>query len=238
MKKLLLHSIFVSFIWLVNAISNLANAGLIDTNSTLLNDANATQLEQWLGQGDLDWQSVWYGTSNARSHAWHRAVDDVGPTVSIYNITYGGNSYLVGGYTNLSWRKTGDGLKKGIGESFIFNFAKAKRWGVSAGNVEIVTDPYHFATFGAGHDLIGGFTGIGISKGSNKIGSYNYSDRWDSIVGFSSSRNYFKVNSLETFTFSPATQVPEPPTLAVIALGIFGIVSRRNKKQIPLKNSN
>ena len=42
-----------------------ANAGLIDSSSVLLDDAGATQLENWYGQGDLDWDSIWYGSTEA-----------------------------------------------------------------------------------------------------------------------------------------------------------------------------
>jgi len=231
MKKILLHSIFITLLCLLSTQNNLANAGLIDTNSTLLNEANANQLEQWLGQGDLDWQSIWYGAGNARSHAWHAAVDTAGPTVSIYSITHDGIDYLVGGYTNLSWNKKSGKNKKGTGESFIFNLSEAKTWDVNAGEVEIVADPYAFATFGTGHDLMGGFTGIGISKGKAEQGSYNYSGFFDAAAGHGGRYNYFFINSLETFTFSAAVQVSEPATWAIFSLSMLGLAIRRYKSK-------
>ncbi|MDZ7902409.1 MAG: hypothetical protein U5L01_07660 [Rheinheimera sp.] len=78
--------------------STSANAGLIDPSSVLLNDAGATMLENWYGQGDLDWNSIWYGTSGATSQSWHNAVNGIANTFSIFKITYNNSTYLIGGF--------------------------------------------------------------------------------------------------------------------------------------------
>jgi len=223
MKKLILNSVFAGCVWLLCSINHFAVAGLIDTNSTLLNQVNATQLEQWLGQGDLDWQSIWYGETGATAASWHAAVDDIGPTVSIYDVTYEGHNYLIGGYTSLNW---GEGsYKRGRGESFIFNFDNMKKWNISAGEVEIVSLAKYFATFGVGIDLWGGKTILDV--GSSFKGYYQYASDADVLLGEPGRGGYFNINALETFTFSPATQVPEPPTVVVFFLGVIGLASIR-----------
>jgi hypothetical protein len=229
---------------IISVCSLYSNAGIIDASSVLLDDAGATQLENWLGQGDQDWDSVWYGTTGATSVSWHGAVDGIANTVSIYDITYAGQNYKIGGYNANAWSSSGDYTHDydGIWENFIFN--------LTTGVTAQATDPYsnwnigeyatfnhnaYFATFGGGHDLWGGNHKIGqASGGAHYVGTYvgeSGTGPVGNIVDASTSYATFQVNALETFTFSSATDVPEPSTLAIFALGIIGLASRRFKKQ-------
>ena len=236
MKIKFLNAVMVSLALTVSSFS--AHAGIIDSSSVLLDDAGATQLETWLGQGDLDWDSIWYGATGATATSWHGAVDSAGPTVSIYDVTYNGASYLLGGYTGLSWGGTawqGDNSN----ETFIFNLNSGL---VQYDNYvinyyDVYARPNYFATFGAGHDLFGGAHTLG---GAGYLNACTYAAFGTTatcgdvnrvnIFGVQQ-RSNFTVNGLETFTFAPAAAVPEPATLAIFALGMIGLASRRFKKQ-------
>jgi hypothetical protein len=214
-----------------------AHSGIIDASSVLLDDAGATQLESWLGQGDLDWDSIWYGTTGATPQEWHDGVDGVRDTVSIMKVVdTTGVVSLLGGYTESAWDSAGSwGYSL---NAFIFNLTTNARQQVVASfaNLAILTLDNYFPTFGggfnlsAGHDLeIGAFC---YSPGCN--GSTNHSEAYyegnESILG-GSGFTQFRILELETLTFAPANDVPEPSTLAIFALGMIGLASRRFKKQ-------
>ena len=66
------------------------------------------------------------------------------------------------------------------------------------------------------------------NKGSIDVGTVG-------VAGVSHTISQFRILALETFTFKKAaieskTKVPEPSTLAIFALGIIGLASRRFKK--------
>ena len=227
---------------LVLSVTGFVNAGVIDSSSVLLDEAGASQLENWLGQGDLNWDSVWYGATGATSSSWHSAVDGVSNTVSIYDITYAGQNYLIGGYNANVWSSTSGWASDsdGIWENFIFNLTtntKAQtadphaNWAV--GYLATYNHNNYFAAFGGGFDLWGGTGQIGNGGYAHYVGSYvgEQSTGLGNIVDGQQTLTQYTVNSLETFTFNEATSVPEPTTLAIFALGMIGLASRRFKKQ-------
>ena len=230
-------SIKMTITGLILAVSSMANAGIIDSRSVLLDDAGATQLEIWYGQGDLDWNSLWYGSTGATATSWHNAVDGVTNTFSIYNVTFNESVYLIGGYNAAAWNST-DTYSHAV-DSFIFNLTTGVMhntdggW-LGAGRYTTRNKPDFFALFGASYDLIGGRFELGKEYGSSTpYGAYNgkFPNLKGNIIDGTYTTRYFAVNSLETFSVSRAASVPEPSTLAIFSLGIMGLALRRFKKQ-------
>lgn len=235
MKFKFLGAVFASFLFSTASIS--AHAGLIDPDSVLLNESSASQLEAWYGQGDLDWDSIWYGTTGATSASWHNAVDGKLNTFSIYNVTFDNQEFLIGGYHAGAWMST-NGYQHGYDDNFIFNLTTSEKRDTSVSlwkttDYNVYDHVSYFATFGGGFDLTGSQGSIGSSGSSTPYGTYNGSvstpNRGNIIDG--TDRNVtFIVNSLETFTVSKAVNVPEPSTLAIFALGVIGFAARRLRK--------
>jgi hypothetical protein len=229
----------VALVSLALTVSNFsAHAGIIDSSSILLDDAGATQLENWYGQGDLDWDSIWYGTTGATSASWHAAVDGLTETFSIYNVTYDNSTYLIGGYNSGDWASPG--YQHGLSTNFIFNLTNNIMhdtthgyWGL--GQFATYSDASSFAVFGGAYDMSGGWNAIGANFGSSRsFGTYNGvygASAKGNIVDFGLYDVSYRVNALETFTVAPSKSVPEPSTLAIFALGMIGLASSRFKKQ-------
>ena len=225
-----LKKCLIGLVLSVSCLINVAKAGLIDVDSILLDNAGATNIETWLGQGDLDWKSIWYGSSGATSTSWHEAVDGVGPTVSIYDVSYNGNNYLVGGYTDLDWG--GNSFKTGGGNSFIFDLLGNSMFEFqqATGGQEIFGHNTHFATFSDGHDLYGGIDVLGENNGYSYDWAYTDGEEdAGQLIGVQG-RN-LTINALETFTFTTVQNIPEPSILAIFVLGIMCLASRQLMKQ-------
>lgn len=93
-----------------------AHAGTIIGGSSMLDAADLTQLETWLGQGPIDLTNIFTKNQtdarrdNDDSEDWHRAVDRKGPTFTVFEVTTrlcnGGRPFCIfGGYNDTSWAK-------------------------------------------------------------------------------------------------------------------------------------
>lgn len=217
-----------------------ANAGVV-TGGSLLSNSAADQLENWLGSGDLNFTNIWSGAAGATSISWHASVDNVGPTVSIYDISVGTTRYLIGGYTDNNWYRSGNPDYQIDNDAFIFNLTAGivKRNSESLNSTAryaIYAAPGYFATFGGGHDIYGGVNILGAPQAGYAYPGYSYGPYLaGNIVNGGTSVTYFTVNSLETYAFAPVTQsqdLPEPAPLALIGLGVAGIwLGRRSKRE-------
>jgi hypothetical protein len=215
-----------------------ANAGVI-TGGTYLGAGGASQMQQWLGTGDLDFTNIWSGSADpaTASADWHAAVDGAGPTVSIYEATiHDGTTAYIGGYTANSW-----GVHQYANDptAFIFNLTTLEKQ-IQIDNsspCSRYTLVNRLASFGCGHDL------------GDSMGGYTYSYSYDisqgqiSIAGDSGQGNgdtgthytHVTLTGLQTYTFdvadAPATgAVPEPSVIALFAAGLFGLGFARRRQ--------
>ena len=226
----------------VLASSSVANAGIIN-GGELLGQTGANFLEGQLGLGDLDFTNISNLSSGASSTTWHADVAGKTNVISIYDITYQGTNYLVGGYSVIGHDGNGYSNTTLTENNFLFN--------LSLGSVHTEQDiPWatnlydqydsssYFATFGGGHDLYGGNTTLGSGNGYANGGGalynygYSYGGSANLVSGLTTTGlEYFAVNGLESFTFAAAA-VPEPSIITLFGLGLLGLgFARRRKAQ-------
>jgi hypothetical protein len=220
-----------------------ASAGVI-TGGTYLDAGGASQMQHWLGTGDLDFTNIWSGSADpaTASADWHAAVDGAGPTVSIYEARiHDGTTAYIGGYTANSWGVTGYANDP---TAFIFNLTTLER--------QLQDDPtsycsvyadesWKLASFGCGHDLTAGQGGYTYSTSyDTSQGQISIAD--DSGTGAGSSGiqyNHITMTGLQTYTFNTAdaaapTAVHEPSVIALFTAGLFGLGFARRRRFKPL----
>jgi len=215
----------------------IAHSGAI-TGGELLNQTGANRLEAWLGQGNLDFINISNLNVGDTAAQWHSDVRGYENVVSIYDVTYNGINYLIGGYSSIghdgdSWRSAPN--------NFLFNltlnnigyadpypqqgrFAQYDSW-------------YYFATFGAGHDLFGGHSILG-NGGLAWNGFHNGSISTSYDLGSTGLFNQqggtivFTVNGLESFTFEPSalSPVPLPSAAWLFGSALIGFAGWQRKK--------
>lgn len=231
-----LRTCFLSSLLIVSAN---ATAGVIN-GGDLLDQNGANLLEGYLGLGDQDFTNIADLTVGDSSSYWHSQVDSYTDVISIYDVTYKGQKYLVGGYSSIGHAVNYYNYDS---NAFIFNLSLdivAYEDPVKSEQHAVYNNNSYFATFGGGHDLYGGNTILGSSDGYNwdhaSTGSYGFSyiQAAGGIFGAAgtiNSSNRFSVNGLESYVFSDAVDVPEPSVLALFCAGLAGLGFARRRKQ-------
>ena len=117
-KKLIKTTVKIAFAITVGAlISTAAQASSIIGGSTLIDSASLTQLEGWLGEGQLDLTNIFTKQTGSTSLDFHAAADGKGRTFSVMQVsgTYASKdgtltdfSSVVGGYNPQSWNSLGN----------------------------------------------------------------------------------------------------------------------------------
>jgi len=218
---------------LLFAASNFANAGLINGGSDIIDNDDLTQLSDWLGKGDIDLTNIFTKSGGNNSQDWHAAVDDKGATFTLIESTFEGNTYIFGGYNDYSWNSAimHNQVDATLDKSFLFSLTTNKIFERKNNNHSTSSANDLGATFGAGHDL---YIDATLSTGYSNLGaSYGENTLYGSVAaGKELAGNFdgWQIQKYESFTVN-ASQVPEPSTLAIYALGIIGLVSRRLKKK-------
>ena len=169
--------VFKSIIGTLSACLALASLNInatVITGGNLLSQTGADQLETWLGVGESDFTNIWDGTRGDTSSSWHAAVDGILHTVSIYDVTYGGINYLLGGYRSTA--NSSSGTYGYDDNAVIFNLNTGRKLDVqpTVGRYATYDQAAYFATFGGGHDLYGGSYQIG--HGGYVNGAYTFCD--------------------------------------------------------------
>ncbi len=199
----------------------------------LLTASYESQLEAWLGQGNLDFTNIYSKTTGDTTFDFHAAVDGMGATFVLMNVYGNGFGYfplpsqIIGGYNPQSWSSAETyNLTSSDADrtAFIYNLSSGalQRQNLigegDASSGETQTYNHHFfgPTFGYGLDLSVGYgTSIGGGFYSMDVGyarnySYGGTSFGDEIVtggpNFSNYSDFF-VGQLEVYTIAP--QVPD-----------------------------
>ncbi|HWA24954.1 MAG TPA: PEP_CTERM-anchored TLD domain-containing protein [Lacunisphaera sp.] len=206
--------------------------------ANLLSSANETQLESWLGQGDLDFTNIFTKVLGDGQNAtnFHGAVDNKGPTFVLMSVYGDGGvasrpdlpSQIIGGYDPLSWSTNGLDMSDAGQTGFIFNLTSSEfRAQIGGGTYN------HFAwgpTFGHLGDIT---TYFGLENGYASNGSYFSGGTNDSItLGSGLGTSSYFIASLEVYTFSPvpSSNVPDAAgTLGLLGATLLALAALRRQ---------
>lgn len=197
--------------------------------STLLNHEDKELLSQWLGENDLHWESVWQGNLGDSAESWHEAVDNIGPTVSIYNIIDNlGETHRIGGFTNVNWSNNNGYYEDE--HAFLFNLDTGSKVHIREERIEysVYVNDRYFANFGGGHDLFGGLFTLGNASHNHKH-SYDYSENYEdftingqvtALETFAVGENYGGRNYIDTLNSTSPLNVPLPSSLGLLLVSV------------------
>ncbi len=219
-------------------------SALPSARAALLTPAHETQLEAWLGQGNLNLTNIYTKSSGDDSYDFHAAVDNQGPTFTLISIYgNGGNgipsvsSQIIGGYNPFSWLSGSTGYNYTTNrDAFLFNLTTGVRQDQNVGelgNYQTVNGGNYGPTFGGGHDLHVFDT---LSTGYAYNFSYGGTTGGAEIVSGTpnySSYFYFSVADIEVYTFAPAgpQSVPDAAgTFALIGASLLGLAVLRRRR--------
>lgn len=214
-----------------------SNAGVI-TGGDLLDDDGATLLEGFLGIGDQDFTNIANLDVGATAASWHALVDSYNKVISIYDVTFNGENFLIGGYTSVGHASSGYNYDE---NAFIFNLTLdivAFEDPAKFEHQAIYNNSNEFATFGGGNDLYGGESTLGTFQGFNWAhpfagsNGYSYVQSAGGLFGVQGAgENRFTVNGLESFIFADAVQVSEPSIFTLFGACLaFALVRRKARK--------
>ncbi|MGK5059219.1 PEP_CTERM-anchored TLD domain-containing protein [Janthinobacterium sp. LB2P49] len=209
-----------------------------DSGTSLLSPAYQTQLENWLGEGQLSLNNIYTKAAGDTSLDFHKASDGQGRTFSVMEASNSsGQTWLVGGYNPQSWSST-DGVHVTMDDSsrtaFLFNLTSGimlpqlKQYfnGDGIGKDQTYNSADFGPTFGYGHDL---YVPRDLTNGgSSLLYTYNYLGQPStgvSLLDGSIWKGYdVTYGALQVFSISA---VPEPATYGMLLLGLVSLAGLR-----------
>jgi len=221
-------------------------------SGALLTSGYETQLETWLGQGDLNFTNIFtkvVGDGQNASH-FHAESDGKGATFTLVEVVaHNSVAYtspiLIGGYNPLSWSSdnahsySSDDAER---TAFIFNltFSELRRQKLSTdahayyGDHQTSNFEWYGPTFGGGHDI---YIDPGLTAGYSNTLSYGEDLAWSSTNILGEISGYaIQFGRIEVYTFAPAasspSSVPEPSSCVMAGLAGLGLLVRRRKRRM------
>jgi hypothetical protein len=217
----------------------------------LLTAAAESQLEAWLGAGNLAFTNVYSKSGGDTGATFHAAANGLGPTFTLLQATVGAQTWVIGGYNPLSWSSIDNYNLSPTNvqrTAFIFNLTtselrRQKLTGDPFGSFGL-GQTYNSSTygpaFGEGNDLVAypNLSGGYERAYSYGAGVYNQGD--DGLISLENAGNYttFQVGALETYTFSlaeEASAVPEPASLLLLGGGLVVVARVRSRRRSEAK---
>lgn len=225
-------------------------AGLIVGGSELVTSTYLTQLETWLGAGELTLTRIFAKEDGDTSADFHAAVDDQGATIAVIEVVHSTNSAtIIGGYNPQSWNGAFNGYRMTVPDSertaFVFNlthsFIFRQRLSTDAvcgtcGEFQTYDSYAAGPSFGMGMD-------IGVAAYLDHGSSYLYSYGTDMSQGMSivdlvepdigDPPATIVYGRIEVFTVAPSDRepgaLPEPGSLALAGLGLGAAMLARRR---------
>jgi hypothetical protein len=204
---------------------------------SLLDQSSRRQLERWLGRGEFTFNNVYTLQPGDDSLDFHSAVDAMGETFTLMQVTNAaGSSYLVGGYNPQSWSSTDlwhvterDWQRT----AFLFNLTEPAVYRQvpttyilpSQGARQTFNRSDHGPTFGTGPDL---FVNDRLDTALSWQVSYGDPlDEGKSIIDRSIGGQLVRIDAMELYTLAP---IPEPAEVGMLAAGL-GLVGWRVRRR-------